>query len=1468
MSRGVVNSKVRLVASLVAVTLLMPMQAWVPNLGPPPPAETALAQDQPAEDVFRLEVTFSRDLLIGTVTVSDKEGRPRMDARGQAYLLDASGQQQAVIHLQPLGPGEYRLIARLGQMDIPAYLDVHVRGHARGSEQRAIYQIDRDRQTVTQVHALPDTKAPLNTQATGGPDRFGYTWDDAATYAWIGTSGGTSITLRDEDWAGPFNVGFTFRFYDQGYTQFYVDANGYIGFDTTQTASYYVNTSPPSVRQPNNLIAPFWDDLNPSSGGTVRYRTFGSSPNRYLVVEWSGVPLYYRPAEAQTFQVILYEGSNDIKFQYPNNRQGEYGDTRSATVGIENADGTIGLEYPYLIPVSVNRAVLFDYNRPAYNVFVTPEHQGSSATREEATSFRLTVKNLGASNESFVMSRATYAGSNWPVSFYEANGTTPLAGNSTGTIASGSEKEIVVKVQVPGGAAVGDWTRATIRATPQHDASRYHEIALDTMAGTSFAQIYTDDDSDDGSEDAEIYLDTFQAGRRYSRRVTTDEYDQGWVAVATTPDNNVVAMWDVDYYNGAAWVSEIIYAVLNPYGDLVRSVTRLTDNSAVTEETYDFSPAGDVAPNGNIAFGWGRQPGTYNVRYAIVSNSGSVVKPATALTNLTGSYPRAYPPSVAALTGNRFVLTWEQAASAEGPVDIYYALLTNSGEIFKSATRLTDGTGLNFMPRVTAMPDGEAAIVYTGLNANDYLEIYYAVVNSSGTVTIPPTAVTSNGNSGADSMYADAIALSDNRLGIAWTQDSDGDQQIQYTIVSPICSAPDTPALNTISNSDGDGNYTVSWSAVNGADTYTLQEDDNSGFSSPVTAYSGTATSWNASGKATGTYYYRVKASNSCGDSGWSSARSVTVQSLTPDTPVLNAISNPDGDGNYTVSWSAASRAETYTLQEDDNSGFTTPATPYSGTGTFWNASGKAPGTYYYRVRANNPYGNSNWSNVQSVTAQAQWVIIVNETFEGSFPGNWRVHDNNGTTNGEYYWARRTCRPYAGSYSGWAVGGGANGSALSCGSNYPNNAASWMTYGPFSLADATAGDLSFMLWLNTEQNYDQVCRMASIDGTEYSGTCTSGNSSGWTARVLDLEDVYTLGNLMGQPNVWVALIFNSDSTVTYPEGAYVDNIVLRKCTSATCPGTSSAAPDSGGGRIVETPAYMTHIRGATSALADPQNAAAPQAIYTVDNSLSDANVYVSITTDEDDNLIMTWLDDDEAQYIFYALADANGNIRTPATVLQRTRHSEIWSSWNGYGNTVLAAMTPRPPPGPKIVYMPIVEKEYPPPPKNWVTNGGFETGNFSGWVAGGDAPGLTPQVVNSQRHGGNYAVVLGQENAPCRVGQGGPVGQSWIYQNVAVPSSGLPQLTVYYRILTYDKLGGEKYDRFEISVNGTLLSRLGNTGSNFGCEKPINDLGWRSFTYDLSIYRGQTILLRLVNITHPDDWYGTWTYVDDVQVRE
>ena len=229
-----------------------------------------------------------------------------------------------------------------------------------------------------------------------------------------------------------------------------------------------------------------------------------------------------------------------------------------------------------------------------------------------------------------------------------------------------------------------------------------------------------------------------------------------------------------------------------------------------------------------------------------------------------------------------------------------------------------------------------------------------------------------------------------------------------------------------------------------------------------------------------------------------------------------------------------------------------------------------AAGAVFHAV----PFTPRNFVYLPSILKQIQlpsWTVIKSETFEGSFPNSWSVFDNDGSTNGTYTWAKKNCQAYEGSYSGWAVGGGTDGNKLACSAAYPNNANSWMEYGPFSLSDAAQAQLRYMLWLYSELNYDCICQMASIDGKSFYGNCLSGNSNGWIEQVFDLSDVYTLGNLRGQTQVWIALKFDSDSSNTLSYGALVDNITLRKCTNpAGCasPASSSSAT---GNNLIETP---------------------------------------------------------------------------------------------------------------------------------------------------------------------------------------------------------------------------------------------------------------------------------------------------------
>ncbi len=89
-----------------------------------------------------------------------------------------------------------------------------------------------------------------------------------------------------------------------------------------------------------------------------------------------------------------------------------------------------------------------------------------------------------------------------------------------------------------------------------------------------------------------------------------------------------------------------------------------------------------------------------------------------------------------------------------------------------------------------------------------------------------------------------------------------------------------------------------------------------------------------------------------CG--GWSNVASVAV-ALAPSTvPTLNLPATAF-NGSYNVAWSAASGAERYELEESANGGAW--AQVHNAISQSKAFSGKAAGSYNYRVRACNPVG-------------------------------------------------------------------------------------------------------------------------------------------------------------------------------------------------------------------------------------------------------------------------------------------------------------------------------------------------------------------------------------------------------------------------------------------------------------------------------------------------------------------------------
>jgi hypothetical protein len=183
-------------------------------------------------------------------------------------------------------------------------------------------------------------------KGSGGPDAFGYTWIDSdelggPVFAWVDISTvGTPVSLSDDDSEGPIAMGFSFPYYENTYSEFYVSSNGILTFGSGSSTTS--NVGIPNTGTPNDMISVWWDDLDPSDGGTVY--TYQDGASGRFIVTWDGVPNYTYPdgTGSLTFQAIIY-ANGLITLQYLTMEPGS-DNLLGATIGIENSDGTDGLQ--------------------------------------------------------------------------------------------------------------------------------------------------------------------------------------------------------------------------------------------------------------------------------------------------------------------------------------------------------------------------------------------------------------------------------------------------------------------------------------------------------------------------------------------------------------------------------------------------------------------------------------------------------------------------------------------------------------------------------------------------------------------------------------------------------------------------------------------------------------------------------------------------------------------------------------------------------------------------------------------------------------------------------------------------------------------------------------------------------------------------------------------------------------------
>jgi hypothetical protein len=178
----------------------------------------------------------------------------------------------------------------------------------------------------------------------------------------------TSLGATDDDvMSTNVNIGFSFTYVGNTYTQFRVGSNGHLIFGTSGTSST-ANSFTTTTTSLRPALAPLWDDLQCTQG--VKYELVGTVVgSRVMVVEWLNMEWNYSSGTAViSFQVHLYEGSNRIEFHY-RQESGTYapGTTGGASIGLLGLGST-----DYLSVQGVTGTITASSTNAVNNIGVKP----------------------------------------------------------------------------------------------------------------------------------------------------------------------------------------------------------------------------------------------------------------------------------------------------------------------------------------------------------------------------------------------------------------------------------------------------------------------------------------------------------------------------------------------------------------------------------------------------------------------------------------------------------------------------------------------------------------------------------------------------------------------------------------------------------------------------------------------------------------------------------------------------------------------------------------------------------------------------------------------------------------------------------------------------------------------------------------------------------------------------------------
>ena len=181
-------------------------------------------------------------------------------------------------------------------------------------------------------------------------------------------TGGTNLNLADDGMATNISIGFDFEFYGNTFNKVNISNNGFITFTGLNSACCQGQLLPSPFM--DNSIMALWTDLISVNGMNPYYKSYILDGENVFTVGWYNTLEFYNQDAVNTFEITLYEGSNNILFNYEN--LNVYG--HALTAGIQGTDGQFEQIYFGNSTQSLaNSAYLFTYTPPEPETPIAPD---------------------------------------------------------------------------------------------------------------------------------------------------------------------------------------------------------------------------------------------------------------------------------------------------------------------------------------------------------------------------------------------------------------------------------------------------------------------------------------------------------------------------------------------------------------------------------------------------------------------------------------------------------------------------------------------------------------------------------------------------------------------------------------------------------------------------------------------------------------------------------------------------------------------------------------------------------------------------------------------------------------------------------------------------------------------------------------------------------------------------------------